>query len=204
MPSVIHSRITTAICRIATLTCLSVFAGAGIASASCPAQPASNPFSQWGDSNDYFLVPGGTFEGTPDQVGWTLSGASLTAGNEPFNVNDSGDSQSVTIDSGGSATSPYFCVDNTMSGLRFFAQQVSGGSDLNVDALVQVRDGTRTVALADLADGSMSAWAPTDQITHDTSRLRDRTVMVALQFTVPASSGSWQLDDVYVDPYRSG
>ena len=195
MPSVIHSRVTAAICRIAALTCVAVFAGAGVASASCPAQPVSNPFSQWGDSNDYFLVPGGTFEGTADQVGWTLSGASLTASNEPFNVNDSG----------GSATSPYFCVDNTMSALRFFAQEVSGGSDLNVDALVQMPDGnTRTVALADIADGSITSWAPTDQITHDTSALRDGTVMVALQFTVPASSGTWQLDDVYIDPWRSG
>jgi hypothetical protein len=27
---------------------------------------------------------------------------------------------------------------------------------------------------------------------------------VALRFRAPVSSGSWQIDDIYVDPYRSG
>ena len=42
-------------------------------------------------------------------------------------MNGSGDGQSLTIAGGGSATSPYFCVDNTMTSLRFFAQQVGAG-----------------------------------------------------------------------------
>ena len=32
----------------------------------------------------------------------------------------------------------------------------------------------------------------------------DQTLMVALQFTVRSSAASWQIDDLYVDPYRSG
>ncbi len=205
MSSVIHPRLRAGVLRIAALTCVGVFASAGVAFASCPVQSLSSPFSHWGDANSYFLVPGGSFEGTSDQVGWTLSGANLTAANEPFYVDGSGDSQSLTISGGGSATSPYFCVDNTMSSLRFFAQEATAGSDLQVQALVQTPSGLQTVQVADLADGSMSSWAPSDPITGDTSSLRDGdTVMVALQFSVPQAAGSWQLDDVYVDPYRSG
>jgi len=201
---VIHSN-PRKVARIAALTCVAVFAFTGAAFASCPSQPVTTPFSNWGDTNSYFPVPGGSFEGTADDVGWNLNNASLTAGNEPFNVNSPGDSQSLTIDGGGTATSPYFCVDNTMQSLRFIAQQLDPGSDLQVVALVKTWSGIRTVQVGDLADGSFSSWAPTDPMDGGAGQLpADRTVDVALQFSVPGSSGSWQIDDVFVDPYRSG
>jgi hypothetical protein len=204
LSSLIDLRLRAFVCRLAGLTCLAVLASTGVAFASCPAQTVTTPFTQWGDSNSYFLVPGGNFEGTPDQVGWTLSSASLTPGNEPFYVDGSGDSQSLTISAGGTATSPYFCVDDTMSDLRFFAQETTAGSDLQVQALVQTPNGVQAVPVEDLADGSMSSWAPTQPVG-DTSSLPDGdTLQVALEFSVPQSSGSWQIDDVYVDPYRSG
>ena len=146
-------RIPKGLRRLAAVTCFALFALPGVASAACPDQPVSTPFSQWGDTNAYFLAPGGSFEGSTDDVGWTLSNASLTPGNEPFLANNSGDSQSLTINGGGTATSPFFCVDNTMSGIRFFAQQVADGSDLRVRALVQTWRGVRSVTLGDLADG---------------------------------------------------
>ncbi len=205
MPLVIHPRARTALGRILAIACGVFFAGTGAAFASCPAQPLSSPFSQWGDANSYFLIPGGSFEGTPDQVGWTLNNATLTAGNEPFGVGGPSDAQSLAIQAGGSATSPYFCVDDTMSDLRFFAQQVSAGSDLRIRALVQTADGVMTVPVADLADGSMPAWAPTQPITGDTAAIPDgASIMVALRFSVPATAGAWQLDDIYIDPWRSG
>jgi hypothetical protein len=190
--------------RIAALTCLGVLASTGVAFASCPAQPLSTSFSQWGDTSNYFLAPGGAFEGSPDQLGWTLSNSSLAQGNEPFSVHGSGDNQSLRISGGGSATSPYFCVDNTMSALRFFAQQATPGSDLQVQALIRGTGGVSTVSVADVADGSMSSWSPSQPIVAGSNSLPDgATVMVALRFVVPGT-GSWLLDDVYVDPYRSG
>jgi hypothetical protein len=207
----VRSRLGIAVTGIAAVACLMLFVAPGVALANnallatCQTPPISTPFSQWGDNNDYFLAPGGSFEGTADQVGWTLSNASLTSGNEPFSVNDSGDSQSLTIAGGGSATSPFFCVDNTMSSLRFFAQQVSAGGGLRVQALVQTSTGVNTVSLARLVDDSVPGWSPSAPIAADTSSLADgQTVMVALQFTVRAPAASWQIDDVYVDPYRSG
>jgi hypothetical protein len=51
----------------------------------------------------------------------------------------------------------------------------------------------------------MPSWGPTDPITGDTSGLPDgQTLMVALQFSVRVAAASWQIDDVYVDPWRSG
>lgn len=207
----VRSRLRVAV-TLAGLACLGLLALPGVAFASnsilatCQTPPDSAPFSQWGDNNDYFLAPGGSFEGTADQGGWTLSNATLTSSNEPFLVNGSGDSQSLTIAGGGSATSPFFCIDNTMSSLRFFARQLSAGAGLRVYALVQNSDGTVTTELlARLLDGSTSAWAPSAPIAIDTSGLSDgQTLNVALRFTVRPSAASWQMDDVYVDPYRSG
>jgi hypothetical protein len=201
-------RVTTLIAALAFLGSLAIPAGAFASNsilATCQTPPISTPFSQWGDNNDYFLAPGGSFEGTADQVGWTLSNATLTSGSEPFGVNDPGDSQSLTIAGGGSATSPFFCVDNTMSSLRLFAQQVSAGGGLRVQALVQTSGGVTTEPLTRLFDGSIPAWAATDPIATDFSGLADgQTLTVALRFTVRSSSASWQIDDVFVDPYRSG
>jgi hypothetical protein len=205
VPLVIHPRIRKAVRRVAAFTSFAVLAGAGTALASCPVPAVSTPFSQWGDSSSYFTVPGGTFEGSSDHVGWSLTNATLTAGNEPFAVNAASDSQSLTIAAGGSATSPYFCVDSTMPDLRFFAQQASAGTNLQVQALVPTGNGVTVVPVADLADGSMPSWAPTSPITGNGGAIpAGQSMMVALRFVAPASSGSWQIDDIFVDPYRSG
>ena len=101
LPKLINLRARRALCRVAATTCVAVLAIAAPAFASCPDQPVSKPFSQWGDTSSYFLVPGGSLEGSLDDVGWTLSNATLTHGNEPFAVNNGADSQSLTIDGGG-------------------------------------------------------------------------------------------------------
>ena len=129
MPLVIHPRVRKTVGRIAALTCVAVFASSGAAfAAQCPTQSVKKKFSRWGDSSSYFLVPGGSFEGTAAQVGWTLSGADLTAGNEPFHLNSASDDQSLLINGGGSATSPTFCVDSTMQSVRLFVRQTERGS----------------------------------------------------------------------------
>jgi hypothetical protein len=187
--------------RAVALVCVLVPASAGAAAAACPPPPVSTPFAQWGDSNSYFAVPGGTFEGA--QPGWTLSNATLTSGNEPFFANAPTDNQSLTIGGGGSATSPFFCVDATMSSLRLFADQVAPGSDLQITALVQTPNGVANFPVGNLADGSAPSWSPTQSISGNTSQLVG-SVMVALRFRVPAPAASWTIDDIYVDPYRSG
>ena len=204
MPLVIHPRVRKTVGRIAALTCAAVFVSSGAAfAAQCPTQSVKQQFSHWGDSSNYFLVQGGSFEGTPAQVGWTLDGSSLTAGNEPWDLNGSGDNQSLEIDGGGSATSPIFCVDSTMPSLRLFVRQTAPGSDLKVQGVVQTPGGSFTVTVGDLADGSVSSWTPV-QINVDTSHIPQGTsIPAALRLVVPGD-GSWQIDDVYVDPYRAG
>lgn len=191
--------------RLTAMAVVVLLLNAASALAACPSQPGSTPFAQWGDTNNYFLVPGGTFEGTPEAIGWNLSNASLTPGNEPFYVNSPTDDQSLTINGGGVATSPAFCLDDTMSDLRFFAQEDEAGSDLEVNLLVWRRRQVVTIPIADLTDGSMPSWAPTSPIGLPTDEIPSGfSAFGALQLVAPGGQGSWQIDDVYVDPYRSG
>ncbi len=204
MPLVIHPRVRKTVGRIAALTCVAVFVSSGAAfAAQCPTQSVKQKFSKWGDSSSYFLVPGGAFEGTPDQVGWTLSQATLTSGNEPFHINSLSDDQSLLINGGGSATSPSFCVDSTMGSLRFFVRQTAPGSDLKVQGVVQTPRGPLTMTVADLPDHSLSWWTPV-QVTVGTNRIPTGFSIAAAMRFVVSGSGSWQIDDVYVDPYRAG
>ena len=204
MPLVIHPRVRKTLGRIAALTCVAVFVSSGAAfAADCPTHSVNQKFSKWGDSSNYFLVPGGSFEGTPAQVGWTLSGSTLTPGNEPFHLNGVSDDQSLLIDGGGSATSPVFCVDSTMPSFRFLVRQTEPGSDLRIQGVVPTPRGPLTLTVADLPDHVLSSWTPV-QITVQTDRIpKGFSVAAAMRFVVPAT-GSWQIDDVYVDPYRAG
>jgi hypothetical protein len=208
MPFVIHPRVRRAVGRLAATTCVAMFATAGAALASCPTQPVSTPFAQFGDTNSYFLAPGGSFEGTPAQVGWSLGpGAQLTSGNETYHVNNRADDQSLTINGGGGATSPFFCLDGTMPSFRFFTQEAALGQNLQVQLLTRSQSGPGTTQLqnvATVANGSVLSWSPWNPVTITASIPAGGSVEAALSFRVAPGPGSWQVDDVYVDPYRLG
>lgn len=198
--------IARATTRLAALTCLAVFATAGVAAAApCPTQSSVTPFAQWGDTSSYFLAPGGSFEGPASGLGWTLDNAGVAAANEPFDVGVGSNAQSLTIGAGGSATSASLCLDNTMPYFQFFARQVTPGSDLKVQLTVgHSNRHAWAITVADLPDGSMPTWAATGRMVLVSGRLpAGLSINAALRFAVPAAAGSWQIDDIYVDPYRS-
>ncbi len=72
-------------------TALAPAASAGVlvkSAGDCAPQPLERPFLRWIDPAQYTLLPGGTFEQElPD---WTLSGARVVSGNEPYYVHGEG------------------------------------------------------------------------------------------------------------------
>jgi len=130
------------------------------------------------------------------------------AGNEPFVVGGATDSSSLVIDGGGVALSPAFCIDSSMPDLRFFARSLSTNGKLEVHLVVQTRAGLVTAPfsrVADLAAGSMPSWAPTAPLalSGGVTAPGGRTTTARLGFSVEGHGG-WQIDDVYIDPYRMG
>lgn len=177
-------------------------AGPLVASASnCDAQSLSQPFLPWADVASYTLQPGGDFESGP---AWTLNGgAAVTDGNESSYVGSPNDSRSLSIPSGASATSGSICVGIQHPDIRFFARSSNSLATLSVR--VQFEDSSGNVQSAPIGVVTAgSSWAPTVPLpilVNLLPLLPGQQTAVAFSFT--ASGGSFQIDDVYVDPYRS-
>jgi hypothetical protein len=174
---------------------------ASAASTSCSTPgSAGTVFSPFGDLSNYVAVPGASFESSNLQK-WTLTNEKEVTGNEPWHVNSLKDSQSLSITSSGQAVSPPICVDATRPWWRFFAisQNSSTASTLNVWA--QWKDSTGAVVktpVTTLSSSSYTSWAPTPQLVLGSDIGTGTAVNAQLYFT---TTGKWQIDDVYVDPY---
>lgn len=173
---------------------------------SCADQPLERPFLRWLDPAHYTLLPGGTFE---DRArGWSLDGAQVVKGNEPFYVNPAGGSNSLSLPAGSSATSPTICVGLEHPTMRFFARGSGGGllgvlSTLQVDVLFEDAGGTvRSLPIGVVAKtGQWSPTLPAPVVANLLPLLSGEMTPVAFRFT-PRGSASWTIDDVYVDPKR--
>lgn len=150
------------------------------------------PFAQFGDGHSYYGFKNNGFEsGT---YGWaTTGGAYVGSGNEPWFVNGSG-SRSLVLPPGASATSPSFCMNVLNPSARAFARGSNGGQ-LKVQVIFRGPLGN-TLGIFNYAtvDGD-GTWAPTDRLP---SALGLLAASAQIRFT--AASGTWQLDDAFVDP----
>jgi hypothetical protein len=165
----------------------------------CPAVSTARVFAPWLDPASYFLAPDGGFEAGAD--GWDLGGASVVAGNEPFQVAGPG-SRSLELASGASATSPVVCVGVDRPTVRFFAKRTSGSllSTLRVDVnFVGPLGLPVTLPVGTTGSGT---WQPSPTMVVAASLLPllpgERT---PVSFTFTPQGGSWLVDDVHVDPY---
>jgi hypothetical protein len=170
-----------------------------IADQSCDGSALTQPFSQWGDSNLYKLLPGGSFEGGAS--GWTVSGgAQTTSGSEPFGVTGSVGTSSLHLPPGASAQSPFTCVNAAYPTFRLFAH--NGGTLSTV--LVQVIYREPVIGNVAIPVGTVAlsaSWSPTAPMLTASAvpgLLSGGTAQVALRFT--ALTGNSQIDDVFIDP----
>lgn len=175
-------------------------AGALIADApDCASQSLSQVFLPWADPGQYTLAAGGSFE--PGAKHWTLNGASIVSGNEPFNVTSSSDKRSLSLPDGSSATSRAVCVNLGRPDIRFFASASDPSAVLSVNVLFEDAFGNVQSAPIGVVTGS-SGWAPTAPmpiLANLLPLLPGGYSPVSFSFT--ASGGDFQIDDIYVDPY---
>jgi hypothetical protein len=193
-----------------TALAVGLFGSAGSASAgvlvqttsNCSGQALSQPFARWLDYGSYELVPNGNLESGGKS--WLLAGgAKVVAGNESFKVAGAGDASSLLLPNGSSATTAPLCVGLDSPTLRFFARKNSGLlSTLAVSAVLRLEGGgTLTVPVGVVAAGG--SWTPTLPylfLGNLLPLLPGQYTPVSFRFT--PLLGSWQVDDVYVDPFR--
>jgi len=183
-------------------------ASAGVLVASAPDcdQVLEQPFSQWGDDANYTLAPNGGFESGTD--GWKVSGgAEAVSGNEPWYVRGAGDSRSLHLPRGASATSGTVCVGLEHPTMRFFVRSRTGGltgallSSLRVDVLTETSVGL-VASLPIALITPKSSGQPSPRVLVVANRLPllpGEHTPVAFRFTAQGP-GEWWSDAVYVDP----
>lgn len=195
---------------IAGLAALAVpgAANAGILTQSagdCGTPVLSQPFLPWTDVMHYMPAPGATAEST---AGWNLSGgAAITDGNEPWNVADDNGSSHLSLPAGSSATTDTTCVGIEYPTIRFFARSQGTGllSSLRVDVTFETSLGLTATLPIGLVTPS-SSWHVTPAylvVANLLPLLPGDLTPVRFTFT-PQGSGTWSVDDVFVDPYRGG
>jgi len=180
---------------------LAIFAGS---SKACSYSGAEAVFGPWGDQHPYVLAPDGGFEAGGS--GWQLSsGAAVVEGNESYYLNDAGDSKSLSLPPGSSAVSPPVCMAIDTPSFRLVAR--NGGdpsAQLRVEAVYKLLGLVRTKTASTFRAGS--TWAPTQSVS---TVLTLSTIFgtlipsaIEIRFTSLGSGGQWQVDDVYIDPFR--
>lgn len=192
--------------RFATLVggmmiALAVLAGSAHA---CVYSGAAKVFSPWGDQRNYVLAPDGGFES--DGAGWQLNGgASIDGENEVYHLNGAGDSKSLALPPGSSAVSPSICMSIDTPSFRLVARNTGDpSSQLRVEAVYTLLGLVRTQTTGTLQAGS--TWEPSQSVS---TLLTLSTVVgtltpssIEIRITPLDSSGVWQVDDLYVDPFR--
>ena len=160
-----------------------------------------HPFAQFGDSNAYFAFPNNGFESGAG--GWRVAHAAVVRGNEPWQVNGPG-SSSLSVAPGGTAASPLVCINLLDPAWRMFARATGANGALHAQVVFYGITGNVTGVLNvnDLPASKYAAWAPTASI-RSLLALPVLTKYAQLRVSSGASRGTWQIDDVFVDPWAN-
>jgi hypothetical protein len=178
--------------RIGTLALLAMAAFPAMASAAqCDKVPTAKVFAPIGDNADYFLAPGGDFEGN---LQWKTTGSVVQQWTHPaFSV---AGSTGLVMSAGSTVTSPQLCADIDRPTLRFFAYAPAHAGTLRVDA---VADNGATTTLGRLNGAAISLNSGLLGFGNMLGLDLDTSKHVRLRLT--AESGTWVADAVYIDPF---
>ena len=167
-------------------------AAPALARADCPVQPLDRTFLPWLDAAWYEAAPDGGLEA--GGTGWTLSGgAAVTNGNDPYLPG----ARSLSLPAGASATTPAICVDVAHPTIRFFGRGGSTLAPLVVSVLFKDPLGLSHELPVGVMAG-VDSWTPSPVLVVLGNLLSSQ---VRFRLT---STGPWQIDDVFVDPYSKG
>jgi hypothetical protein len=160
----------------------------------------SQPFAQFGDYRSYFAVPNNGLEN--GATGWSLgSGASVGLGNEPWYLGGAG-SHSLVLAPGATAYSPASCISLLDPTVRAFARSNGADNALRVQVVFYGLTGNLLGVLnvADQQAAGFSTWQPTGDVP-SLLAVPIATTSFRVRFTSLAARGTWQVDDLFVDPW---
>jgi hypothetical protein len=189
------------------LAAVLVTAGVSVSAASAgivgmvlpPCGATTHPFTTWGDGEAYCAFPNLGFES--GSTAWTLAGkASVVTGNEPWHVSGAG-THALQLGPGATARSSSLPISLLDPWIRLFARSAGATGSLRVQVQFHGLLGNLTGLLnvGTLSPDGYSSWQPTQRVL-STLALPLGTSSAQVVLTSTATSGSWQVDDVYLDP----
>ena len=167
--------------------------------ASCTNPVLSQVFSSYGDSNQYALVPGGTFD-DPSGGGWMLSnGATISPSNQPDGKNGG----VLNLPSRGLAISPVTCVTAQYPTARMFVKNAAGADSVYVGATYWKNGSWAMPAYGGAARGNGTSWTLSNDL--DVSPDINIAGWQYVRFILYGGGygGRFQVDDFWVDPRAS-
>lgn len=182
---------------IAVIPAASASSPAGALLPSCGAM--TTPFVQWGDLDSYCAFPNLGFEN--GATGWTLTGnASVVSGNEPWNVSGPG-ANALSLGPGATALSSPLPISALDPWVRFFARSNAANGSLLVRVEFQGVLGNLTGVLngGTLSIAGYASWEPTQPVLSALA-IPFGTTSARVFLESEQASGSWLVDDFYLDP----
>jgi len=158
----------------------------------------TTPFSPWADTNDYRLVPGGSFPMAGS--GWTLAaGASIGQSSNPHQLAGAAGAGALVLTAGSTAVSPFSCVDTSQPTVRFM-DAGNPQAQLTVNAtFIEPAGLLITLPVGVVSPGA--SWQPSPALVDLQAvggLLDGGAVPMALSFH--ASGGTVDVSDAFVDP----
>jgi hypothetical protein len=161
---------------------------------------AGAPVRRLGDNSPYTLAPNGGLEG--GATGWSLSGGAKVG---PGNNSLRSGAYSLSLPSGSSATSPAACVKLADSASRFFLRNASGTGKVRVDITYRTVLGLLPVTTNLGYATAGGQWQPSPKYGHILGNVLGTLALnsdlaASIRFKFTAVGGSFQVDDLFVDP----
>jgi hypothetical protein len=174
----------------------------------CSAPLVENPFVRFMDPRNYVLAPDGSFEAA-SPAGWQLSGGAARVAEADAVDLGAGDGAGVLgLPVRAVAISPVMRVDLDYPTFRFLARALKAPDSAELRVEIAYPDASKPAweELAKFDGAQFTAAGGGWRLTSDLDMKPDlggKTAgfrRVAFRFT--ALSGSWRLDDLFVDPRR--
>lgn len=202
-----HRTIKHLLIAATAATGISSLTSVGAASAGweqpCETRELSKAFSQWGDTNDYFLVTGGDFERTSLDAWKYDKGAQPAIGQQsPWKVNGQEDRVGLRLPSGSSARTLDICVMVDEEVMRFF-YKAPGQRGAQLRVTIEAESDMGEAKGFWTADGSSAGWKVSPPIPLPNVRGEDGRQEIEITFMPIGQRATWIIDDVMIDPWKS-
>jgi hypothetical protein len=177
------------------------YAAPASAATSCPARTLTKPYVNLGDSNEYFVIPGGTFD--TGLGSWTKTAGTAAFTTSTMNSGYTGlayNPGSIQLSQNTSITSPSFCIAANEDAFRFAMALAAGSGTLYVRYDMTYNGVTKSSTYT-FTKSSVQQWGSAQRTLLPASvRTGDATVRMTLS-TGPGAT--FWIDQVMFDPWRT-